>query len=41
MMNTPQQASDISGSALVPLALQTLARFNSKVCLQIIIQHGS
>ncbi|XP_062176298.1 serine/threonine-protein kinase TOR isoform X2 [Alnus glutinosa] len=30
MMNTTQQASDFSVSALVPLALQTLARFNSK-----------
>ncbi|KAB1208603.1 Serine/threonine-protein kinase TOR [Morella rubra] len=30
MMNIPQQVSDLSGSALVPLALQTLARFNFK-----------
>ncbi|XP_034918588.1 serine/threonine-protein kinase TOR isoform X2 [Populus alba] len=30
MMNAPQQVSDLSGSALVQLALQTLARFNFK-----------
>ncbi|KAB2621012.1 serine/threonine-protein kinase TOR-like [Pyrus ussuriensis x Pyrus communis] len=30
LMNTPQQVSDLSGSALVQLALQTLARFNFK-----------
>ncbi|KAF8410286.1 hypothetical protein HHK36_002811 [Tetracentron sinense] len=30
MMNNPQQISDLSGSALVQLALQTLARFNFK-----------
>lgn len=32
MANAPQQVSDLSGSALVQLALQTLARFNFKVC---------
>lgn len=31
--NVPQQVSDLSGSALVQLALQTLARFNFKVCI--------
>lgn len=31
MMNTSQQLSEFSGSALVQLALQTLARFNFKV----------
>lgn len=37
-MNIPQQVSDLSGSALVQLALQTLARFNFKVChIRIII----
>ncbi|CAK7330253.1 unnamed protein product [Dovyalis caffra] len=30
MTNAPQQVSDLSGSALVQLALQTLARFNFK-----------
>ncbi|KAK1282825.1 Serine/threonine-protein kinase TOR [Acorus calamus] len=30
MTNTPQQISDISGAALVQLALRTLARFNFK-----------
>ncbi|BFG42177.1 hypothetical protein CerSpe_284510 [Prunus speciosa] len=30
LMNMPQQVSDLSGSALVQLALQTLARFNFK-----------
>ncbi|KAM1650754.1 hypothetical protein ACFXTH_003293 [Malus domestica] len=30
LMNVPQPASDLSGSALVQLALQTLARFNFK-----------
>lgn len=40
MMNIPQQVSDLSGSALVPLALQTLARFNFKVGSKNIIQHG-
>ncbi|KAK9941754.1 hypothetical protein M0R45_007448 [Rubus argutus] len=30
LMNIPQQVSDLSGSALVQLALQTLARFNFK-----------
>ncbi|XP_043711300.1 serine/threonine-protein kinase TOR [Telopea speciosissima] len=30
MINNPQQVSDLSGSALVQLALQTLARFNFK-----------
>ncbi|KAK4563470.1 hypothetical protein RGQ29_005828 [Quercus rubra] len=30
IMNIPQQTSDLSGSALVQLALQTLARFNFK-----------
>ncbi|KAF8410288.1 hypothetical protein HHK36_002814 [Tetracentron sinense] len=30
MMNNPQQVSDLSGSGLVQLALQTLARFNFK-----------
>ncbi|KAG2704801.1 hypothetical protein I3760_05G022000 [Carya illinoinensis] len=30
VMNIPQQASDLTGSALVPLALQTLACFNFK-----------
>lgn len=34
-MNAPQKVSDISGSALVQLALQTLARFNFKVCSNI------
>lgn len=29
--NSPQQVSDLSGHALVQLALQTLARFNFKV----------
>ena len=32
LMNVPQHVSDLSGSALVQLALQTLARFNFKVC---------
>lgn len=31
LTNIPQQASELSGSALVQLALQTLARFNFKV----------
>lgn len=35
-MNIPQQVSDLNGSALVQLALQTLARFNFKVSIQII-----
>ncbi|PRQ22228.1 putative non-specific serine/threonine protein kinase [Rosa chinensis] len=30
LINIPQQASDLSGSSLVQLALQTLARFNFK-----------
>ncbi|XP_070678485.1 serine/threonine-protein kinase TOR isoform X2 [Malus domestica] len=30
LMNIPQQVSDVSGSSLVQLALQTLARFNFK-----------
>ncbi|XP_041013717.1 serine/threonine-protein kinase TOR-like isoform X1 [Juglans microcarpa x Juglans regia] len=30
VMNIPQQASDLTGLGLVPLALQTLARFNFK-----------
>lgn len=33
MVNIPQQVSDLNGSALVQLALQTLARFNFKVCI--------
>lgn len=33
MIIAPQQISDISGSALVQLALRTLARFNFKVIL--------
>ena len=41
MTNIPQQASDLSGSTLVQLALQTLARFNFKVCLRITVQHVS
>lgn len=32
-MNFPQQVSDLNGPALVQLALQTLARFNFKVCV--------
>lgn len=35
-MNIPQQVSDLNGSAPVQLALQTLARFNFKVSIQII-----
>lgn len=31
IMNVPQQVSELSGSALIQLALQTLARFNFKV----------
>lgn len=36
MMNIPQQISDLNGSALVQLALQTLARFNFKVCIKLL-----
>lgn len=31
IINVPQQVSELNGSALVQLALQTLARFNFKV----------
>ncbi|KAJ0075487.1 hypothetical protein Patl1_34944 [Pistacia atlantica] len=33
IVNIPQQVSDLNGSALVQLALQTLARFNFKVAM--------
>lgn len=33
LMNIPQHVSDLGGSALVQLALQTLSRFNFKVCV--------
>lgn len=36
VMTIPQQVSDLCGSSLVQLALQTLARFNFKVhCVQL------
>lgn len=35
-VNTAQQVSDLSGPALVQLSLQTLARFNFKVCIFIL-----
>lgn len=38
LMNVPQQVSDLSGSALVQLALQTLARFNFQVCEYIFVR---
>jgi len=31
IVNAPQQVSELNGSALIQLALQTLARFNFKV----------
>ena len=33
--NVPQPVAELCGSALVQLALQTLARFNFKVCVPI------
>lgn len=36
-VNTNQQVSDLSGPALVQLSLQTLARFNFKVCVHTLL----